>query len=230
MKSAKESASFCLRVRGDFACFTRPEMKVERVSYDVITPSAVRAIFEAICWKPAIRWIPEKTEVLRPVKWLSLRRNEVGTTAKQPSKEIMAGGGGEELGIYVEEERQQRAGLFLRDVEYRIYARFAMTPKAEGGDNIGKFSDMFCRRAKKGQCFNQPYLGCREFSADFVLVEDMQADKKQHPAVADTRDLGFMLYDIDFSRDMTPLMFRAEMKNGVIIIPSPESKEIYGKS
>ena len=223
----KKSASFCLRVRGDFACFTRPEMKAERVSYDVITPSATRAIFEAICWKPAIRWIPEKIEVLRPVKWINLRRNEVGETAKQPPKETS--GGKATRGMYVEEERQQRAALFLRDVEYRIHACFTMTKDAGKSDNIGKFSDMFCRRAKKGQCFNQPYLGCREFSADFMLVENMRTDKEQYPAITDTRDLGFMLYDIDFCRDMTPLMFRAEMKNGVIIIPPPESNEIYGK-
>ena len=213
----KSSPSFCLKVWGDFACFTRPEMKVERVSYDVMTPSAARAIFEAIMWKPAIRWIPEKIEVLKPIRWINLRRNEVGSVARPPSK---AG-----CGIYVEEDRQQRAGLFLRDVAYRLHARLQLTDKAGEGDGIVKFAEIFTRRAEKGQCFNQPYLGCREFSAAFCLATP-GTKAAARAAIDDSRDLGFMLYDIDFADEMKPMMFRAKMQNGVIHLPPPDSAEI----
>ncbi|MBL4827684.1 MAG: type I-C CRISPR-associated protein Cas5, partial [Spongiibacteraceae bacterium] len=151
---------FCLEVTGDFACFTRPEMKVERVSYDVITPSAARSIFEAILWKPAIEWHIHKIEVLKPVSWINLRRNEVGAVLSTANiKKAMNGGG--DPALYIEDERQQRAGLFLRDVAYRLHASFSLTDKAGPHDNDGKFSETFKRRAKKGQCINQPYLGCR---------------------------------------------------------------------
>lgn len=214
---------FCLRISGDFACFTRPEMKIERVSYDVITPSAVRAVFEAICWKPAIRWIPTKIEVLRPIKWINLRRNEVGGIIPKPDKKMMAGGEGN-LGFYIEENRQQRAGCFLQNVAYRVHAKFEMTEKAGKADNWKKFADIFTRRAEKGQCFNQPYLGCREFSADFRLITDAKADDES--SISEDADLGFMLYDIDFNDGNTPMMFRATMKKGVITIPLPDSDEI----
>ena len=168
---------FCIEVAGDFACFTRPEMKVERVSYDVITPSAARAIFESILWKPAIEWRVHKIEVLKPVRWVNIRRNEVG--AVLPVGNIKkAMNGGALPALYIEDNRQQRAGLFLRDVGYRLHASFSLTEKAGTDDNAGKFSEMFKRRAKKGQCFNQPYLGCREFSCKFRLVEDVEQDRK----------------------------------------------------
>ncbi len=213
----------CLEVTGDFACFTRPEMKVERVSYDVMTPSAARAIFDAILWKPAIHWRIHKIEVLRPIRWISLRRNEVGAVASVDSAtEAMKRGRGD-LGIFVEDERQQRAGLFLRDVAYRIHASFTMTDLAGAGDNEGKFADMFRRRVKDGQCFNQPYLGCREFACDFRYVESSAA-----PAVTESRDLGFMLYDLDFvdPRDPKPRFFRADLKNGVLEVPASDSREV----
>ena len=218
------SKTYCLEVRGDFACFTRPEMKVERVSYDVITPSAARAVFEAILWKPAITWRVTRIEVLKPIRWINLRRNEVGKIAS--SKD----------GIFVEDERQQRAGLFLRDVAYRLHAGFELGRDpakhrsqfphlskfdGEGSNSPAKFHEMFIRRASKGQCINQPYLGCREFACDFLLVDDPAACSAQ---VAETRDLGWMLYDLDFSNpaDPKPKFFRAEMKAGVINLESAE--------
>lgn len=221
----------CLEVTGDFACFTRPEMKVERVSYEVMTPSAARAIFDAILWKPAIRWRIHKIEVLKPIRWISLRRNEVGAVASIDSaQEAMKRGIGD-LGIFVEAERQQRAGLFLRDVAYRIHASFAMTSLAGSGDNDGKFADMFRRRARDGQCFNQPYLGCREFACDFRYVES--ADAPAIPESVDLgfgqpRDLGFMLYDLDFAdpHDPKPRFFRAALKSGVLHVPAWDSPEV----
>lgn len=215
----------CLEVRGEFACFTRPEMKVERVSYDVMTPSAARAIFDAIVWKPAIRWRVHKIDVLKPIRWISLRRNEVGAVASVDNvKEAMKKGSGD-LGIVVEDERQLRAGLFLRDVAYRIHASFEMTDRAGPGDNAGKFAEMFVRRAEAGQCFNQPYLGCREFACDFRHVEPDGG-----VTIAETRDLGYMLYDLDFGdpADPKPRFFRAALNNGVVHVPAWESAEVLG--
>src|ERR1051325_5107642 len=228
--------SFCLDVRGDFACFTRPEMKVERVSYDVITPSAARAIFSAIFWKPAIRWRVRRLEVLSPIRWASIRRNEVGKIASV---------GGD--GILIEDERQQRAGLLLRDVAYRHDAELeciapprrpkvehptpdALVPIEERGEwpkdeNPGKYNAIFERRARKGQCFNQPYLGCREFSCSFRLVDSPEAEP---PPIEESRDLGFMLYDLDFSdvEDPRPAFYRARMEKGVIEVPPWESEDV----
>jgi CRISPR-associated protein Cas5d len=216
----------CLEVAGDYACFTRPEMKVERVSYDVMTPSAARAIFDAILWKPAIRWCVQSIEVLKPIRWISLRRNEVGAVASVDSaKEAMSKGKGS-LGIVVEDERQQRAGLFLRDVAYRIHATFRMTNLAGAGDNEGKFAEMFVRRAEAGQCFNQPYLGCREFACDFRYV----GPGATASPLAETRDLGYMLYDLDFTdpTEPRPRFFRASLKAGVLDVPAWESSEVLG--
>ena len=166
---------FCIEVTGDYACFTRPEMKVERVSYDVITPSAARGIFEAILWKPAIEWHIHRIEILKPFNWVNIRRNEVGSILPVGNiKKAMNGGALPAL--YVEDARQQRAGLFLKDVAYRLHGRFSLTDKAGESDNAGKFAEMFKRRAKKGQCFNQPYLGCREFSCSFRLVENIETE------------------------------------------------------
>src|SRR3989304_8773647 len=169
---------FCLEVSGDFACFTRPEMKVERVSYDVITPSAARAIFEAILWKPAIRWQVTQIEVLNPIQWISVRRNEVGKVSIAPTARQLTGESSEPMGFYVEDERQQRAGLFLRDVKYRIYADLHFDPTKDTESDYGKYASMFERRASKGQCFNQPYLGTREFSCAFHLVDNEVLDSE----------------------------------------------------
>lgn len=239
---------FYLEVWGDYACFTRPEMKVERVSYDVITPSAARAIFEAIFWKPAIRWRINKIEVLNPIKWISVRRNEVARVASTSSS-----------GIYCDDPnvRQQRAGLFLRNVRYRLHAELEFVPiekrppvrnpapeqlveleetfleneckemvKAGKDENPGKYNAMFERRAKKGQCFNRPYLGCREFSCMFRFIEDVE--KETVRPINESRDLGFMLYDMDFSdiNDPKPAFFKAEIKNGMITVPPWDSKEV----
>lgn len=226
---------FCLEVTGPYACFTRPEMKVERVSYDVMTPSAGRAIFEAILWKPAIQWLVNRIEVLAPIKWISVRRNEVGAVAS-PRK----------AGVFVEDDRQQRAGLLLRDVTYRIQAQFEFIPPEKRSQMVkglerglfdaqedreprddeteAKYAAMFERRATKGQCFNQPYLGCREFAAAFRLV-----DEQREPSVPiqETRDLGWMLYDLDYSdpAEPKPLFFRAKMENGVIHVPDRNNRE-----
>ncbi len=212
----------CLEVSGEFACFTRPEMKVERVSYDVITPSAARAIFESILWKPAIRWQIVRIEVLNPIRWINLRRNEVGSVVPVSKvKSVMKQGKGH-LGLYADEDRQQRAGLFLRDVHYRLHARFELLDKKE---NPAKYSEMFERRVRKGQCFNQPYLGCREFSCDFRPTNGSGASP-----IAETRDLGWMLYDLDYSDGGSPCprFFNARMEKGVIDVPEWDGEEVRG--
>lgn len=216
--------TFCLKVWGDFACFTRPEMKVERVSYDVITPSAARAIFEAIFWKPAIRWQVTKIEVLNPVRWASVRRNEVGAIASTRNVTTAMERGAGNLGLYIEENRQQRAGLFLRDVAYLIHAHFEILPDSGESNNPGKFLGMFERRAENGQCFNQPYLGCREFSANFELVQDRALLPKP---INETRDLGWMFYDMDFKKNQ-PHFFRAQLDKGMIAVPAWDSVEVLG--
>ena len=228
--------SLCLKVTGDFACFTRPEMKVERVSYDVITPSATRAIFEAILWKPEIRWRVTKIEVLKPIQWISVRRNEVSKLASADRAD-----GKSDRGLYIEEHRQQRAGLFLKNVAYRLHAEFDVVdgskhvhrypelrgrlpaePEESQPENPVKYLSMFQRRARRGQCFSQPYLGCRDFSANFEYVEDAKVAAQAEPPIADSSDMGWMLYDIDFVDDMKPGFFRAEMKKGVIDLASVE--------
>ena len=221
---------YCLEVWGDMACFTRPELKVERVSYDVITPSAARAIFEAIFWKPAIHWQITKIEILNPITWTSVRRNEVGAVAgKTP--------------IYIEDKRQQKNSLLLKDVRYRIWAKMEyssvakrmaeddlFTHKPGNDENPMKYYQMFERRASKGQCFNQPYLGTREFSAAFRLVDTVSETLTPalSPEQGGDRDLGIMLYDMDYTdkNDIQAMFYRAEMKHGVIIVPPLNSEEI----
>ena len=242
--------SYCLEVSGEFACFTRPEMKVERVSYDVMTPSAARAIFDAIVWKPAICWRVTKIEVLKPIKWVSLRRNEVGAVASTRNVQTAMSAGSGNLGLYIEDERQQRAGLFLRDVAYRIHANFELrdpsvhkshfphlskSPLNRGEDDLlalpdnnpAKFMSMFERRASRGQCVNQPYLGCREFACAFRLVENVKAEP---PSIGETRELGWMLYDLDYSNsaDPKPRFFLARLESGAVNIPVWESEEVRG--
>lgn len=205
---------FCLEVSGDFACFTRPEMKVERVSYDVMTPSAARSVFEAILWKPAIRWEVKRIEVLKPIRWISVRRNEVKSKASVSNVKEAMNGTRKGLEIFVEDERTQRASLLLRDVAYRIHAELAPVGD-DARSNPAKYREMFLRRAEKGQCVNQPYLGCREFAARFRLVDQ---PGEEVPAIDETRDLGWMLFDIDFTAvdDPKPQFFRADMQRGVI--------------
>jgi CRISPR-associated protein Cas5d len=208
--------TFCLEVSGPFACFTRPEMKVERVSYDVITPSAARAIFEAILWKPAIRWQVRRVEVLKPIRWINLRRNEVSAVISTRNLQQAMTAGSGTLGLYIEDERQQRAGYFLRDVAYRLHADLSLAPRSS--EPLAKYTEMFNRRASKGQCVNQPYLGCREFAAAFSLVT---ADTPPATPIGDTREIGWMLHDLDFTRplDPQPRFFNAKMVSGVVQVP-----------
>lgn len=229
-----------MKVWGDYACFTRPEMKVERVSYDVMTPSAARAVIEAIYWKPAIRWIVDAIHVLNPIKFDNIRRNEL--ESKLSSAAITKGMKNHEpVEVFIEENRQQRAAMVLRDVAYVIEAHFeAMT---EDGKNEGKHLDMFNRRLEKGKCAYQPYLGTREFSAHFEPVDEIPASQ-----LIGEKDLGFMLFDLDFgshpARDentgepalfeatsdragIRPMFYRPTMVNGVIRVPHPDSEEVY---
>ena len=208
---------FCLEVAGPLACFTRPEMKVERVSYEVMTPSAARAVFESILWKPQIRWRVQCIEVLRPIRWMNLRRNEVKSKVLMPSVVRAMQSGSGQLGIDIEDDHTQRASLLLRDVAYRIHADLELTERST--DPLIKYAEMFARRARKGQCVNQPYLGCREFAAEFVLVE---SDTPQPPPIDETRSLGWMLHDLDFSNpsDPQPRLFDAKLESGRVQVPA----------
>ncbi len=217
---------FCIEVTGDFACFTRPEMKVERVSYDVITPSAARGIYAAIFWKPAIRWRITRIDVLNPVRWASFRRNEVAAIANPNSS-----------GIFIEDCRQQRAGLILRDVAYRLYAEFDFIPlekrpekernRVYENESEAKYAAMFDSRASRGQCFVQPVLGCREYWCKTVrLIRNTESEARK--PLAEDRDLGVMLYDVDYSasKRKRPMFYRPKMKQGVIFVPPPDSPEV----
>ena len=216
-----------LKVWGERACFTRPEMKVERVSYDVITPSAARGILDAIHWKPAIRWSVDRIHVLKPIHFESIRRNEVGGKISPASvAKAMKAGSTAGLANCVDEDRQQRAATILRDVAYVIEAHFELTPKAGPDDSVGKHLDIFNRRARKGQCFQMPCMGVREFPAHFQLLEGDDALPEKHESLQPERDLGWMLHDIDFDKNMTPRFFRAHMAGGVIEVPPWHSEEI----
>lgn len=208
-----------LMVWGDYACFTRPEMKIERVSYDVITPSAARGILEAIHWKPAIRWEIDRIHVLNPIKFDNIRRNELKSKAALPSKAVMQGNPSLLFqDINGDGERQQKASLVLRDVLYIIEAHFVMTPKAGFADNEDKHYAIFCERARYGRCFHHPYLGCREFTANFELIEDGK-ELPESCYKGMEKDLGWMLRDICFDKNMTPQFFRAVMRDGIIEVP-----------
>lgn len=219
-----------LHVWGERALFTRPEMKVERVSYDVITPSAARGILEAIHWKPAIRWVVDSIQVVKTIRFESIRRNEVGgkLSAASVSKALKAGRV-DGVVTCVEDDRQQRAATVLRDVGYVITAHFELSDKAGPDDSIGKHLDIFNRRARRGQCFHMPCLGTREFPASFALVEEGGHQPPEiDPALAGERDLGWMLHDIDFAAGMTPRFFRAQMVDGLITVPPFFSAEVHG--
>ncbi len=205
-----------LLVWGDYACFTRPEMKVERVSYDVMTPSAARGILEAIHWKPAIRWVVERIHVLNEIRFDSVRRNEV--EGKIPAGTIGAALQGREVDLhqYAARERQQRASLVLRDVAYVIEAHFELTGKAGSDDTAEKHYNMAVRRMKEGQYFHSPYFGCREFPVAFKLIENDEIPVSCHQG---EQDLGWMLWDLDFDDHMTPRFFRPTMRDGVIEVP-----------
>ena len=217
---------YTLEVWGEYACFTRPELKVERVSYDVITPSAARAIFDAIFWKPAFKWEIIQIEVLNPIQWFSIRRNEVGCIASEKKSQI-----------FIEENRQIRNSLMLKDVRYRIHALQVFIPidaRSQGtvirqpdkNESPAKYNAIFERRAEKGQCFNQPYLGTRECMANFKLVAN---DCNQPLPIRESKDLGIMFYDWDYKPDgknAEQMFFKASMKEGVINVPPKNSNEI----
>ena len=212
-----------LRVWGDYACFTRPEMKVERVSYDVMTPSAARGILEAIYWKPAIRWTIKRIQVLKPIKFTNLRRNELAhKIAKGTVKKVMKNGG--RLEVFIEDDRQQRAAMILKDVDYLIEAEFVFTGPED--NNPGKHLDQFNRRAAKGQCYHRPYLGCREFPASFALCRE--PPPQPDSGLAGERDLGWMLWDLDYRnpKNIQPRFFRATLVDGRLEVPPPESLEV----
>ncbi|MEO1193422.1 MAG: type I-C CRISPR-associated protein Cas5c [Pseudomonadota bacterium] len=201
-----------LRVWGDFACFTRPEMKVERVSYDVMTPSAARGVVEAIHWKPAIRWVIDRIHVLAPIQFHTFRRNEVGSKiSARVAATAMKAGSLEGLQTLVEDDRQQRATVALAKVAYGIEAHFEMTEAAGPEDSPAKHHAIATRRAQRGQCFQRPYLGCREFAADFELVEAFEPSPLEGE-----KDLGWMLYDIDHQQERRAFFFRARLRQGVL--------------
>ena len=217
------SSPLRLRIWGERACFTRPEMKVERVSYDVMTPSAARGTLEAILWKPQMLWNVERIDVLNPIHRDSVRRNEVSEVVKIANVTKAMNGAPVALGIDVTATRQQRAALILRDVAYVIHARIALTEKAGPGDSLTKYVEIFKRRAVAGQCFHRPYLGTREFAADFALVTD---DETPTP-IAENIPLGWMLLDIDhMGAAPTPLFFDAKLENGSLVVPDLRSEEV----
>ena len=203
-----------VKVWGEYALFSRPEMKVERCSYDVITPSAARGILEAIYWHPGMKWVIDKIYVQRPIQFTSIRRNEVKSKISSNNVLPVYNGANKPLYISTKSDIVQRASLLLRDVSYVIEAHFEMTEKAGKSDNPGKFKDIIMRRLKRGECYHTPYFGCREFPANFCLCEDEEIET----AYSGEKDLGFMLYDMDFSDldNIQPMFFRAIMEDGVI--------------
>jgi CRISPR-associated protein Cas5d len=207
-----------LHVWGERACFTRPEMKVERISYDVMTPSAARGILEAIHWKPAIVWTIDRIHVLKRIRFQSFRRNEIGVKmSADKAKSALRSGSVGGLGLVVEDNRQQRATTLLVDVAYLIEAHFDLTEKATEGDTPAKHISMFNRRAGTGQCFHQPCLGTREFPADFRLLgENEPLPPNTLPEDQRNRDLGWMLHDIDFAESQTSRFFRARLIDGIL--------------
>lgn len=214
-----------LRIFGDYACFTRPEMKSERVSYDAPTPSAVRGILEAIHWKPAIAWRVDAVHVMRPVKFENIRRNELGGKVPAGAVRSIMKNGGELPAVFIEDDRQQRAALVLKGVEYYVEAHFVLTDQAGSGDSPGKHLDIFNRRLNKGQVYHRPCLGCREFPAHLEPVDAIPAS-----GIADSpdgnRDLGWMLYDLDYRANYSPMFFRATLERGVMRVPAPDSPEV----
>lgn len=218
MPQRTRSPTLSLRARGPLACFTRPELKVERVSYPIMTPSAARGLLEAVLWKPAIAWHVERIRVLRPIRFTAFRRNEVNSKAALPAAAVVANGGSV-TPFFADEDRAQRNTVALRDVDYVVEAHFEMTDLAGPEDNMTKFVEMFERRVAKGQRFHQPYFGCREFVAEVLPTDDALVPVK------DSRDLGIMLWDIEYGPNRNrPVFFAARLVEGVLEIPAdPEA-------
>jgi CRISPR-associated protein Cas5d len=213
-----------LHVCGDRALFTRPEMKAERVSYDVMTPSAARGILEAIYWKPSLRWIVDSITVMKPIRFQSIRRNEISsklsvTTVRRAVKANRA------VTIAADSDRQQRATTLLIDVEYIIEAHFEVAVSTVSENDAAKHLASFSRRARKGQCFHQPCFGTREFPAYFCFVEPDATDPPADQTL--DRDLGLMLWDIDYADGFRPLFFNAVLEKGVMHVPLPNSGQLH---
>lgn len=219
--------SIRLEVWGDYALFTRPEMKTERVSYDVITPSAARGLLEAIFWHPGLRYQIDRIYVRAPIEFVNIRRNEVKSVVNARAARTAMERGKGELWIATSEDIQQRAAMILKNVRYVIEAHFSMTDRAAPEDNPGKFQEILKRRIRKGQFYHQPYFGCREFPVNFRLCEEIP--KCPHKLKGE-RDLGYMLYDMEYSdpENIHPLFFRAVMKDGMLEIPDRTSGEVKG--
>lgn len=216
-----------VEVWGDYACFTRPEMKTERVSYDVMTPSAARGLLESIYWHPGLRWVIECIHVCSPIRFTNIRRNEVkDVISARAVKSVMEKGKGiDELYLATTESIQQRAAMVLKDVHYVIDAHFDMTDKAAPGDNPGKFQDIIKRRLERGQCYSMPYFGTREFAAHFARCTELPPCPEE---LLGERDLGWMLWDMDYTdpQDIKPKFFRAKLVDGAMDVPLPESGEV----
>ena len=216
-----------VEVWGDYACFTRPEMKTERVSYDVMTPSAARGLLESIYWHPGLRWVIECIHVCSPIRFTNNRRNEVkDVISARAVKSVMEKGKGiDELYLATTESIQQRAAMVLKDVHYVIDAHFDMTDKAAPGDNPGKFQDIIKRRLERGQCYSMPYFGTREFAAHFARCTELPPCPEE---LLGERDLGWMLWDMDYTdpQDIKPKFFRAKLVDGAMDVPPPESGEV----
>lgn len=214
-----------VEVWGDWACFSRPELKVERVSYDMITPSAARGLLESVFWHPGLRWFIDKIYLLSPIAFSNIRRNEVSSKVTCGSLKTLMNGGQAKSYIATSEDIQQRAALVLRDVHYVIEAHFELTERAAPSDNAGKFQDSMKRRLTRGQCYHQPCFGAREFPANFRLWEGGEISTA-YPS--ETRELGLMLFDMDYSdpTNITPMFFRATLERGVLTVPAPDSREV----
>ena len=217
--------SIRLEVWGEYALFTRPEMKVERVSYDVMTPSAARGLVESIYWHPGMKWIIDRIHVCAPIRFSNLRRNEVKSTIPARTVHAMMKRGGGSLYLSTAEDIQQRASLLLRDVHYVIEAHFKITSNAAAADNTGKFQDIVTRRIRKGQFYHQPCFGCREFPAQFRMCEQMPSCPED---LKGEKDLGWMLWGMDYSdaQNIRPMFFRAKLHDGILNVPTQDSGEV----
>ena len=217
--------SISVEVWGDYACFTRPELKTERVSYDVMTPSAARGLLESIFWHPGLKWVVGRIYVRAPIRFTNIRRNEVKDTISA-RKAHTAMETGEEIYLATPDSIQQRAAMVLRDVHYVIEAHFEMTDRAAPSDNPGKFQEMMRRRVEKGQCYRPPCFGVREFPAQFKPCTELPPCPE---GLRGEKDLGWMLLDLDYSdpKNITPHFFRAVLRDGVLEIPAMDSEEVW---
>lgn len=220
-EKGSDNVSVKVEVWGDYALFTRPELKVERVSYDVMTPSAARGILDAIYWHPGMRWVIDKIHVINPIKFTNIRRNEVSATLSAEKARRAMSGAETDLYLCTSDCIQQRAAMVLRDVHYVIEAHFEMTENAAPSDNAGKFSDIMRRRLKSGKCYHQPCFGVREFPAQFRAWPGGEIESVYQNSV---RDLGMMLYDMDYSdgQNIQPQFFRASLRDGVLDVQNCE--------